>query len=208
LEVTVKIIVVRHGQTEWNKKDIFRGRKDIPLDESGKKQAMLTAGRIAEMGLSVKAVYASPLHRAVETAQQIARIYGLKVIPKNELIEFDCGEWEGHCVEEVKKKYPQIYTDWLNHPEKLVIPGAESLEQVTKRVQVAVKSILKEAQGDTVIVTHKVINKVVIGCLMGWDQDHFWKLEQDLAAINIIEIQDRHAVVEMLNHTTHLLHDK
>jgi broad specificity phosphatase PhoE len=206
--VNVKIIVVRHGQTEWNKKDIFRGRKDIPLDESGKKQAMLTAGRIAEMGLSVKAVYSSPLHRAMETAESIAKIFGFKVIPKDDLIEYDCGEWEGHCVEEVKKAYPQIYSNWLNHPERLVIPGAESLEQVAKRVGAGVNGILKEAQGDIVIVTHKVINKLIIGSLMGWAQDHFWKLEQDVSAINIIKLQDGHAVVEMLNHTTHLLHEK
>ncbi len=204
----MKIIVVRHGQTDWNKKDIFRGRKDIPLDESGKRQAMLTARRLAEMDLTIKAVYTSPLHRAVETAENIAKIFGLKVIPKEELIEFDYGQWEGHSIDEVKKKYPQMYANWLNNPAQLVIPDGETLEQVTKRVQSGVKSILKEAQGDIVIVAHKVINKVVIGCLMGWDQDHFWKLEQELAAINIIEVGGGSATVEMLNHTTHLLRDK
>jgi len=67
---------------------------------------------------------------------------------------------------------------------------------------------LKDAKGNIVIVAHKAINKIVIGCLMRWDQDHYWKLEQDLAAINIIEIDGASAVVEMLNHTTHLLHEK
>lgn len=206
--VSLKIIVVRHGQTEWNKKDIFRGRKDIPLDESGKKQAILTANRIAEMNLSVKRVYSSPLQRSFETAENIAKIFSLEVIPKKELIEFDFGQWEGHSNEEIKKKYPQMYSNWLNHPQALVIPDAETLNQATQRVQVAVKDILQEARGDLVIVTHKVINKIVIGCLMGWDQDHSWKIEQDLASINIIDIQDEHANVEMLNHTTHLLHEK
>lgn len=204
----MKIIVVRHGQTEWNKKDIFRGRKDIPLDESGKKQARLTAEAISRMNLTIKAVYASPLNRSVETAENIAKIFGLDVIANNELIEFDYGQWEGHNIDEVKKKYPQMYANWLNNPEQLVIPDGETLEQVTKRVQSGVKRIQNEAQGDIVIVAHKVINKVVIGCLMGWDQDHFWKLEQDLAAINIIEVDNGAATVEMLNHTTHLLHDK
>ena len=204
----MKVILVRHGQTEWNKRDIFRGRKDIPLDESGKKQAMLTADAINRMNLSVKAVYTSPLHRAVETAENIAKVIGLKVILKEELIEFDYGQWEGHGVDEVKKKYPQVYSNWFHNPAQLVIPDGETLEQVTKRVQSGVKTILKETQGDIVIVAHKVINKIVIGCLMHWDQDHFWKLEQDLAAINVIEVDGGHAVIEMLNHTTHLLHEK
>ena len=204
----MKIVVIRHGQTEWNKKDVFRGRNDIPLDESGRKQAMLTARKLAGMGLQVKAVYSSPLARAKETAEEIAKVFGLQVIPKEGLIEFDCGQWEGHCIEEVKKKYSQLYSQWLNDPQGLIIPDAENLQQVTLRVQAEVKGILAQARGDTVIVTHKVINKIVIGCLMGWDQDHFWKLEQDLGGINIIDIDSGHAVVEMLNHTTHLLHDK
>jgi broad specificity phosphatase PhoE len=127
---------------------------------------------------------------------------------KEELIEFDYGQWEGHNIDEVKKKYPQMYSHWLNNPAQLVIPDAETLEQVIKRVQSGVKCILKEAQGDIIIVAHKVINKIVIGCLMNWDMDHFWKLEQDLAAINIIEVKEGTTAVEMLNHTTHLLHEK
>ena len=74
----MKVILVRHGQTEWNKRDIFRGRKDIPLDESGKRQALLTAKSLAQMDLSVKAIYTSPLQRAVETAKNIATISNKK----------------------------------------------------------------------------------------------------------------------------------
>ena len=204
----MKIIVVRHGQTEWNKKDIFRGRKDIPLDESGKKQAMLTANRIAQMNLTIKAVYTSPMLRARETADNIATKLGLNIIAKDGLIEFDYGQWEGHSVDEVKKKYPQEYAHWLNDPQRLIIPDGEALGQVKERVDATVKAILKDAKGNIVIVAHKAINKIVIGCLMRWEQDHYWKLEQDLAAINIIEIDGASAVVEMLNHTTHLLHEK
>lgn len=204
----MKIIVVRHGQTEWNKKDIFRGRKDVPLDEGGKRQAMLTAKHLAQMDLSVKAVYTSPLQRAIETAKSIATAIGLDVIVKPELIEFDYGQWEGHSVDEVKRQYPQMYAHWLTNPAQLIIPGAETLQQVRKRINDGVKTILGEARGDTVIVGHKLTNKIIIGCLMGWDQDHFWKIEQDLAAINIIDIDGGHAGVEMLNHTTHLLREK
>ncbi len=104
------------------------------------------------MNLSVKAVYTSPLHRAVETAKSIAKVISFDVIAKNELIEFDYGQWEGHSVDEVKKKYPQVYSNWLHNPAQLIIPDAETLQQVTKRVQIGVKAILKEAQGDIVIV--------------------------------------------------------
>jgi broad specificity phosphatase PhoE len=204
----VKVILVRHGQTEWNKRDIFRGRKDIPLDESGKRQALLTAKSLAQMDLSVKAIYTSPLQRAVETAKNIATIFGLDVIARNELIEFDYGQWEGRSVDEVKKEFPQMYSYWLNNPAQLIIPGAETLEQVRKRVNDGIKTILRESQGDTVIVGHKLTNKIIIGCLMGWNQDHYWKIEQDLAAINIIEVEGGNSVVQMLNHTTHLLHEK
>ncbi|MBM4450796.1 MAG: histidine phosphatase family protein, partial [Chloroflexi bacterium] len=88
-----KLLIIRHGRTEWNRVERFRGRADIPLDEVGRKQAEATASRIAEWQLNT--VYSSPLRRAMETAEALARPAGLEVKKLPDIIDIDYGQWQG-----------------------------------------------------------------------------------------------------------------
>lgn len=120
------VILVRHGQTEWNRIERFRGRFDIPLNETGLEQARRTAERISTWWKPA-AVYSSPLQRAMQTAGEIAAATGLQVTKTDELIDIDYGSWQGLSPEEVKEKWPEQHEHWYHEPGKTVIPRAETL---------------------------------------------------------------------------------
>ena len=127
----LEIILVRHGETEFNAAETFRGRADVPLNETGLKQAKLLGEYLSREKINV--VYSSPLQRAVKTAEAIAAPQKLKVKIVENLNDIDCGEWQGLTLKEVKERYEDIYQDWLDTPEQVRIPGGESLEDVRSR---------------------------------------------------------------------------
>ncbi len=96
------VYLVRHGQTAWNKEEIFRGRSDIPLNETGLREAELAGEFLKSM--EVEAIYSSPLARAWQTAQKIAGFHGLDVRPLEGLTDMSFGHWEGRSLEEVKER--------------------------------------------------------------------------------------------------------
>ena len=97
-----KVYLVRHGQTAWNKEEIFRGRTDVPLDETGLREAKLAAGYFR--GMEIDAIYSSPLLRAIQTAQEISKVCDLGVTPLHGIIDMSFGEWEGRSLREVREK--------------------------------------------------------------------------------------------------------
>jgi len=202
----MKIVLVRHGQTEWNKKDLFRGRVDIPLDETGLQQAVRVGQRLAPLGLHIEAMYSSPLQRAMQTAEAIANKLGVHPVKSlNDFIEFDYGQWEGHSPDEIRKKYPQEYRYWIHDPDQLKIPGGETLQQVKERVKRGLDVVMQESKDkNMVIVAHKAINKIIIGLLLGLQENDSWEMEQDLACINIFEIIEGKVRTDLLNDIIHL----
>ena len=203
----MRIVLVRHGETDWNKKELFRGRADIPLNTVGIQQVTKTAQHLKILNLSIKKIYSSPLQRTRETAQVISNqleIQPVEII--EEFIDFNYGQWEGQPIELEKKKYPDIYKKWQEDPLHAVIPEGESLQDVKKRVKKGLDFVLKEAKDQNiVIVSHKIIIKIIIGFLAAWDEKNYLKIEKDLASISIIEIDQGKASVHVLNDIGHLL---
>ena len=109
-----RVYLVRHGTTEWNKEEIFRGRLDCKLNETGQAEARALAGYFTEIPL--QAIYSSPLSRAMGTAQAVAEAKGLRVIPEPAFIDIDFGEWQGLPLKEVREKYPDLYRLWQEQP--------------------------------------------------------------------------------------------
>jgi broad specificity phosphatase PhoE len=177
-----EILLVRHGETEWNASEIFRGRADVPLNKNGKKQARLLGEYLR--GEKIDAVYSSPLQRAVKTAGAIAGAQSLQVINAPELIDIDFGDWQGLPVVEVKQKYPQEYQEWLIAPEKAKIPGGECLEDVKNRVLPFVEKTASAHVGKKVVlVSHRVVHKVLISALLGIGNSGFTRVKLDTAGI-------------------------
>ncbi len=198
-----RIILIRHGRTEWNRVERFRGRADIGLDEMGVKQAEAAANRIAEWQIS--AIYSSPLRRALTTAEILAGRLNLEVKPLFGLIDIDYGDWQGLSPEEAAARDGDLYSRWLNSPHTVKFPGGESLDEVRERASSAVDSLITQHLKQTIIlVSHKVVCQILILSLLGLDNSHFWEIAQDVCAINVFEVRGGVPSALLLNDTCHL----
>jgi broad specificity phosphatase PhoE len=197
-----KLILARHGETLWNVKKIYRGRMDVSLDDAGIRQARLLGKYLSNWEL--EAIYSSPLRRAVDTANIIASYQKVGIQVAEGLTDFDYGEWQSLPEQEVKRLYPTVLNDWLNNPHKVRMPGGESLEDVRRRAMEVVDHALSRYQGSVVLVSHRVVNKVLICSLLGLDNSHFWNIKQDVGGITIFDYIDRHFVLIRHNDTSHL----
>jgi broad specificity phosphatase PhoE len=201
--MTTSLYLVRHGQTAWNKEEVFRGRTDIPLDETGLKEAEL-AGEYFKT-LDIETVYSSPLSRAWQTAQKISRFHSLDVQALEGLLDMSFGSWEGRSLKEVKETDGERYRQWREEPHLLRLPGGETLAEVRARTMSALEEVIRKHPEKTVIlVSHRVINKVLICGVLGLDNSHFWQIQQDTTAINLIQHRNGKYILSLMNETCHL----
>lgn len=202
-----RFVLVRHGQTEWNREERFRGRADVPLNETGLAQAEATGRRVAAEWTPV-AVYASPLSRAFATAQAIAKHFGLPVQVHSGLVDIDYGRWHGLTPDDVKIRWPEIHDAWYHRPQTAHIPGGETLDDLRVRGLVTLHEVAAQHAGQTVVlVGHTVINRVILLAVMGLGNDRFWRLRQDTCAINVFEAENGDFTIVSLNDTCHLRSD-
>lgn len=198
-----RIILVRHGETDWNREEIFRGRIDINLNQNGIRQAQALLKKLQEQKLD--AIYSSPLSRARLTAQIIADYYNLKVNLENGFIDINYGGWQGVSHEDVKAQYPKLYHLWQQQPHLVKFPAGECLDDVKRRAMTALERIISNHKSDTIaIAAHRVVNKVMLCAVLGLDISHFWLIRQDTCCINIFEDSPRGYVMFCLNDTCHL----
>jgi broad specificity phosphatase PhoE len=197
-----ELILARHGQTAWNVEKVFRGRADVNLDEVGIEQAALLGQYLSNCRL--EAIYSSPLRRALDTANIVARDHKTAVKLAQGLIDFDYGDWQSLPEQEVKRLYPDILKEWHNNPRKARMPGGESLEDVRWRAVQVVNNVLSRHQGSVLLVSHRVVIKVLICYLLGLDNSHFWNIKQDVGGITIFSYADGRFVLTRHNDTCHL----
>lgn len=197
-----RIILVRHGETEWNVGEVFRGRRDVGLNEIGIRQAELVRGYLADW--SIEAVYSSPLKRAQDTAKCVANHHGLDVRVADGLVDFDYGVWEGLTHQEVKDRYSRLYERWLKEPHLVRMPAGESLHQVTERARGVLDDVVSEHRGTVVLVSHRVVNKVLTCSMLGLDNSHFWDIRQDLGGVTVFNCMAGHFILTLHNDTCHL----
>lgn len=197
------IYLVRHGQTAWNREEIFRGRTNVPLDETGLKQAELAGKYLKEV--EIEAIYSSPLSRALETAEKIAQFHNLKVQPLEGIIDMSFGNWEGQAHQEIKKNDSETYRRWREEPHLVRLPGGESLDDVRVRSTAALEKVIPKHSGKSlVLVSHRVVCKVLICAILGLDNSHFWQIVQDPTAINLIQYRNEKYILSLMNETCHL----
>jgi len=178
-----QIIVARHGETQWNVSEIFRGRRDIGLNETGIEQAELLGDYLIDLG--IEAIYSSPLERALDTARSVAKHHGLNVNVAPGLNDFNYGAWEGLTHQMVRDKYTRLYEQWLKEPHLVKIPEGESLGEVRERAKSVVDGVVAKHSGTVVLVSHRVVSKVLICSMLGLDNSYFWNIKQDLGGITV-----------------------
>jgi broad specificity phosphatase PhoE len=197
------IYLVRHGQTAWNKEEVFRGRADVPLNEEGLREASLAAEYFREM--EVQAIYSSPLSRAWQTAQKIGDVVRREITPLDGINDMRFGTWEGQSLRDVQHHDGERYTQWREAPHLVKIPGGESLDEVRVRAMAALEDVVRSHAGTSVIlVSHRVINKVLICGILGLDNSHFWQIGQDTTAINLIQHRHGRYILSLMNESCHL----
>ena len=182
----IKLILIRHPETDWNKQKRYMGSADIPLNNKGKKQARIIAGYFKNKDISV--IYSSKLKRTLETAELIAKPHNLKVKEDRRLNEINFGEWEGMTFEQIKKKHPGLAREYLLKPQNIKIPGGESFKEFKNRVSASLEEILAHEEGNVAIVAHGGVNRVIICELLKIPFSRLWQIKQDNGAINKIEI--------------------
>lgn len=199
-----RIVLVRHGETEWNRVERFRGKADVPLNATGLAQAEATARRIAAEWQPA-AVYSSPLSRAVKTAEAIARQCSLPVHSHRGLADIDYGQWQGLTPEEARECWPEMVDAWYRTPESAQIPGGETLTTLRVRTLDAVRELAARHQGKSIVlVAHTVVNRAILLSVLGLRNHRFWRLGQGTCAINVLELDGGEFTLVSMNDTCHL----
>lgn len=164
--VSTRLLLARHGETDWNQRGRWQGQRDLPLNGAGRDQALaLSAGLRTER---LAAVYSSGLQRAVETAQTIAKEHKLNVSRDERFNEISLGAWEGLTRKEIAAAYPQILQAWDADPRSVRPPNGESIAAIEQRVLAALQEIARAYPGETVcLIGHKITNGVIRSHYLG-----------------------------------------
>jgi glucosyl-3-phosphoglycerate phosphatase len=162
----IRLIVWRHGRTEWNATGRVQGQADVDLDDAGLAQAVTAAPRLAALDPAI--IVSSDLIRAMRTAQVLARLVGLPIDPDPRLRERDFGPWQGLTSGEIQHRYPDDFARW-GTTDPIREPAIETLDELAKRAGAAFRdAALRLGQGVAVLVTHGGAARVGCGGLLGW----------------------------------------
>jgi probable phosphoglycerate mutase len=209
--MTARIILIRHGQTDWNLTDRFRGMADVPLNATGLAQAEATGRRVA-LQWEPAAIYSSPLSRAVNTAEAVARhLLQEKGLDRNveiepSLADFNFGRWEGLTPKAAAGRWPEEMDAWCNHPEKARIPGGETLNDLRSRAAMAVEELVQRHPNETIVlVSHTNVIRILLLWAMKLGNECFWRIRQDTCAVNVLEREQGNWTVGSINDTCHLI---
>jgi len=185
--MTTRILLVRHGATVLSAEDRFAGSTDVELGPDGRMQTERLGQRLA--GEEIAALYCSPMHRAIETAETLGRWHGLTCRTLDGLREVDHGSWEGLRRSEVAARYPEEYAAWEQDPFNHAPTRGETGAAVLERAVRTVAGIVREHPGETVlVVSHKATIRLLIADLLGFDPRHYRdRLDQLPACLNILD---------------------
>lgn len=183
----MRLYLVRHGETDWNRLGKFQGQVDVHLNNLGLVQARETAR--AALAWEPTAIYASPLTRTMQVAEEIAGLTGLAVVQDPRLMELDLGDVEGVSGAEMRAGWPEVHQVWRDSPELAAMPGGESLAELEDRVWRAFVDI-ERTHGDDdniVVVSHNFAIRAMCGKLAGIPLTHFHRLYLHLASASMFQ---------------------
>lgn len=202
-----RLILVRHGETEWNKSLRYQGQSDVRLNKKGIEQAARVRECLA--GEKIDVIYSSDLVRAHETAEIIAARHGMVEICQSPLLrEMNFGEAEGMIFDEIKERYPEIAGDfkaWRTRSPEVCAPNGESITQLAARVAEFAGNLKEHKPEETVlVVAHGGSLQVLICLLLGIDLNHWFQMRLSNASVTVMDISPEGAVLVVLNDTCHI----
>lgn len=197
--MSTKLFLIRHGQTDYNRKKRYSGSTDVPLNDLGRRQIRKLKKRLR--GKAFHKIYVSDRKRAIESARMIFTDKKAEKVP--ELREIHFGVFEGLTYDQIMKKYPAVYKRWLKDPFSVKIPKAEKLADFRKRVIRALNKIIAKHKHETVaIVCHGGPISIFVNHIL--KEKNFWKYIPRSASLSVIEHKDGRAKIRALSDTRHL----
>ena len=199
--MSTKVILIRHGETEWSYQKRYCGFTDIDLNEKGRQQAGRLLKRLSKE--KIHKVYSSDMKRTVKSAKIV-----FKDLPVEELLdlrEMNFGIFEGLTYQDIMEKYPRVYGEWLESPLDIIIPQGEGLKSLARRVRKALRRILSQNSNKTVAVfTHGGPIRVILCDILKLGLKEIWQIEIWLASISIIEFVKGRGKIHLLNDISYL----
>jgi broad specificity phosphatase PhoE len=200
----VRLLLVRHGQTDANRDGLALGRLDVPLNETGHHQARALGAALAHE--PVVAIYASPLTRTMQSAEAIAAHHIVGVTVEPGLIEMDVGEIDGVPFAKVRETHADFLAKWMSEEGPThAMPGGESLTAVADRASLTLERIARHHENETVVaVTHNFVILTLLAKVMDVPLHGFRRLRHSVAAISELDMRPGRARVVRINDTCHL----
>lgn len=186
----MKLILVRHGETIWNKQNRFQGKTDIPMSKIGLRQAKLLAKKLSNKRIGM--IYTSKLKRAIKTAEIIKKFHkNAKIIKERNLNEVSWGLWEGLTKSEVKKKYPEMSKEREKDRFNFKVPNGESQMELKIRIKKILKKIINQTKDkNLLIVGHRNVNKIILGLLLNWNNKKMMSIDFHNASVTMLNVEN------------------
>ncbi len=183
LQAMETLVLVRHGATSWNESGYCQGHKDVRLSATGRKQVAHLRMELEDYRFD--RAFASPLTRAIETAQGL----GHEPTIVEDLIEIDRGHWEGHEPEEIRRRWGKLVKQWYDDPSGLVLPGGEAFDDLWERAGRMLARWESEEAETVVACAHKAINRVIIARATGRPTKGVWDIPQPQASYSVLHYE-------------------
>jgi len=201
--MSLRLFVLRHGETAFTRERRFAGWRDVPLTDAGLRQSEAAAAALS--GVAISAVFASPLERARTSAEAVAKPHRLTVQIMPAFRELGFGAWEGRTRAEVEAAEPALYDVWRIAPERFAAPGGESLPTVARRVAEGIETLRADHDGESVVlVTHAVVIRLIVLDGLGLGPARLWSIDASPAGITELEYRDDWVTVHRMNTLAHL----
>ncbi len=193
--VMATILLIRHGETDWNRTGQIMGDHPVPLNQAGRHQAQRVATLLHSR--SITALYCSPVERATETARYIGEAMGLPVTIARGLTEIGVGEWQGRFWKDLGDD--PMRAQYYARPDEARPPGGETLREVQRRA-IAVLDEVRNPRGPVAVVSHADVIRTIIAHFLGWSLTSLRHVRIDHASITGLEIHDSHAELTCVNY--------
>ena len=198
----MKLLLVRHGETDWNLSQRFQGHSDVPLNQVGRQQAMRLANRLA--GQPTDYIYSSDLQRASATAEIISN-GNIEIQTDARLREMNFGIWEGLTYREIKENYIDVLSAWENDPYQNSPTHGETLEQFALRVRSMLDELCEQYKDQTVlVVAHGGVLQTLICLALNLSPVMYWQFHISPASLSEISFYPAGAILNLLNDSSHL----
>lgn len=198
-------MLIRHGETDWNRIHRFQGRSDLPLNQKGREQARALA--LALKHEPIMAIYSSPLVRAIETTRLIKMFHlSTPFFEEEGLIEMDLGDFDGMEAKQWAAQFRDFHKAWQENPASVKMPGGESLKDVqTRAIDTLERITTMYPPGSTLLFcSHNFVNRTILCHALEVSLNRFRDFQQDTAAISVLYKQGDRLWAEVVNDRAHL----